>query len=240
MLLLLAAIVTPVGALAGPIDVATTAPVTATATATPDTDAVTVTVTARARPDLLGTVALPTRGGLWAEKWAKVASDSSIPPELGDIIRLAEGLTRIQQLSVIQAEVDRRLGWRSDGTSYGERDYWATASETLAQGKGDDEDRAIVKFQALRALGWKPQDLYLVVGQDTVRGQYTLLAVRLAGRFWLLEERGEDIISADRRTGFAPMMSFGDGRVWLHGKLRHPRQASSPPPAGKATVAARR
>lgn len=201
-------------------------------------DAPTVTVTARVSPNLFGTVALPTRGGRYAQKWAKVVSDSHVPSLLRAIIQPAQGLTRIQQLAVIQAEIDRRIGWRSDGTAYGERDYWATAGETLAQGFGDDEDRAILKFQALRALGWKAQDMYLVVGQDHVRGAYTMLAARANGRFWLLEERGQTLVPADRRTGFTPMLSFGDNRAWLHGKLRT-AHASPPMAARSTTVAAR-
>lgn len=201
-------------------------------------DAPTVTVTARVSPNLFGTVALPTRAGRYAQRWAKVASDSHVPPLLREIIGPAQGLTRMQQLAAIQASVDRRIGWRSDGTAYGERDYWATAGETLAQGFGDDEDRAILKFQALRALGWKAQDIYLVVGQDHVRGAYTVLAARANGRFWLLEDRGETLVAADRRTGFTPMLSFGDNRAWLHGKLRTAQ--SSPPIAGRATAVAAR
>lgn len=181
-----------------------------------------VTVTATTRPNLFGTVVLPAGGGLWAEKWQKISTDPQLPRALMDIVRPAQGLTRIQQLAVVQAEVDQRIGWRSDGTAYGERDYWATAAETLHQGHGDDEDRAILKYQALRALGWKPQEFYLVYGKDAVRGNYTLLAARANGRFWLLEDRGDQIVAADRRTGFAPMVSFGDGRAWIHGKLRRP------------------
>jgi predicted transglutaminase-like cysteine proteinase len=202
-------------------------------------DAPTITVTARATPNLFGTVALPTRAGRWAEKWSRVANDSSFPAALRAMIRPAEGLTRIQQLALVQAEVDRRIGWRSDGTAYAERDYWATAGETLSQGFGDDEDRAILKFQALRALGWKAQDMYLVLGRDHVRGAYTMLAARANGRFWLLEDRGSALVPADRRTGFAPMMSFGDNKAWLHGKLRTGLAAPLRPAAVARSVAAR-
>ena len=202
-------------------------------------DAPTATVTARTTPNLFGTVALPTRAGRWAEKWARVVSDGSVPAALRAMIQPAQGLARIQQLSLIQAQVDRRIGWRSDGTTYGKRDYWATAGETLAQGFGDDEDRAILKFQALRALGWRAQDLYLVLGHDHVRGPYTMLAARANGRFWLLEDRGNALVPADRRTGFAPMMSFGDNRAWLHGKLRTGHAAPMTAATVSRSVAAR-
>lgn len=195
-----------------------------------------VTVRAHTAPDLFGTVTLPTSGGLWAQKWQKIASDRHMPSGLQDIVRPAQGLTKIQQLAVIQTEVDRRIGWRSDGTSYGERDYWATAAETLAQGAGDDEDRAILKYQALRALGWKAHELYLILGRDAVRGPYTLLAARANGRFWLLEDRGSEIVAADRRTGFTPMVSFGAGRSWIHGRRR---TAAPTLAAAAASVSAR-
>ena len=82
--------------------------------------------------------------------------------------------------------------------------------------------------------------MYLVLGRDHVRGPYTMLAARANGRFWLLEDRGDTLIPADRRTGFTPMVSFGDNKAWLHGKLRMARATpTSPMSAATGTIAAR-
>lgn len=203
-------------------------------------DKVDAVVVAPIRPDLFGTVALVTSGGLWADRWEKVLTDSSVPSALRQMIAPAQGLGRYAQLAFVQAAVDRRLSWRSDGTQYGVRDYWATAAETLDAGFGDDEDRAILKFQALRALGYPGGDLFLMVGRDSVRGSYTMLAARADGRFYLLEERGETPVAASRRTGFTPVVSFGGGRSWLHGIRRAPPRLPAATLAAAAGTAAAR
>jgi predicted transglutaminase-like cysteine proteinase len=183
-----------------------------------------VVVTAQTRPNLFGTVALPGPQGRWADKWHKVMNDDRGAATLNALVTPARGMSRLEQLRFLQAEVDRRISWRSDATQYSARTYWASASETLATGLGDDDDRAILKFQALRALGFPRGDYYLVMGRDRVRGDYVMLAARAEGRWWLLEEQGEAPVLADVRTGFDPAASFGAGKAWIHGR---PRQMGS-------------
>ena len=201
-----------------------------------------VVVTAQVRPDLFGTVAIPGPAGRWGDKWHKIAADPSSDSELAQFVAPARGLDRMAQLSFVQAAVDRRIGWRSDGTQYGARTYWASASETLASGLGDDDDRAILKYQALRALGFPPSDFYLLMGRDRVRGDYVMLAARVGGGWWLLEEQGDRPVPAASRAGFEPVASFGAGRTFIHGRPRRrpaaPILASAPVPG--ATIAARR
>ena len=110
-----------------------------------------------------------------------------------------------------------QVRWLSDATHWGERDYWARAGETLARGGGDDEDRAIVKLQALRALGFPARDLYLTIGRDPVGGQTILLMVRSGGRMWALDDLGGSPIPAERRVGFKPQLTLAMGGAWLHG-----------------------
>jgi predicted transglutaminase-like cysteine proteinase len=187
--------------------------------ATGASDAITVTVTGRSKPDLFGTVALPSSSGRWADKFNKVATDGRVAPVLLDFVAPAQGLGRWEQMRFVQAAVDRRIGWRSDGTQYGVRTYWANAEETLGCGFGDDNDRAILKYQALRALGVPSTDMFLMIGRDAVRGgDYTLLAVRSGGRTFLLEERGAEPVAIERRTGFTPQISFSAGQSWIHGR----------------------
>lgn len=177
-------------------------------------------VTAQPRPNLFGTVVIPGPAGRWSDRWHRIATDPGRSPELEAMIAPARTLDRRAQLDFLQETIDRRIGWRSDGTQYGARTYWATAAETLASGVGDDDDRAILKFQALRALGFPQSDYYLMIGQDRVRGDYALLVARATGRWWLLEEQGDRAVLADQRTGFEPMASFGAGRTWIHGRPR--------------------
>lgn len=200
------------------------APLAATSAAETSNELV---VTAQVRPNLFGTVAIPGPAGRWSDKWQKVATDGHASPALRALVEPARGLDRLSQLRFVQAQVDRRIGWRSDGTQYGARTYWASASETLANGYGDDDDRAILKYQALRALGFPRSDYYLLMGRDRVRGDYVMLAARAEGRWWLLEEQGDRPITAESRGGFDLMASFGAGKSWVHGRPRRQQVPST-------------
>lgn len=197
-------------------------------------------VTAQVRPNLFGTVAIPGPQGRWAEKWHKVTADTRSNRVLQELIRPAREFGRLQQLRFLQAEIDRRVGWRSDTTQYGARTYWATAAETLTSGVGDDDDRAILKFQALRELGYPRGDFYLMMGRDRVRGDYVMLVARAEGRWWLLEEQGDAPVLAEQRTGFEPAASFGSGRTWIHGRQRQLARAAPAPTTMGASAAAQR
>jgi predicted transglutaminase-like cysteine proteinase len=188
-----------------------------------------VVVTAQVQPHLFGTVAIPGPAGRWGDRWHKVAGDLSGDAELARLVAPARGMDRLAQLAFVQAAVDRRIGWRSDGTQYGARTYWASASETLASGFGDDDDRAILKYQALRALGFPRGQFYLLMGRDRVRGDYVMLAARAADRWWLLEEQGNRLVAADTRVGFEPVASFGAGRTFVHGRPRRQLASGSAP-----------
>jgi predicted transglutaminase-like cysteine proteinase len=201
----------------------------ATPLAQTTTDESAVTITARSKPDLFGTVALPVSGGRWADKFNKVAAASRVPAVLAEFIAPARYLPRWEQMRFVQAGVDRRIGWRSDGTQYGVRTYWADAQETLGCGFGDDNDRAILKYQALRALGVPSSDLFLMIGRDAVRGgDYTLLAVRSGGRTFLLEERGSEPVAIESRAGFNPQISFSGTQAWIHGRRMATQRAPAP------------
>jgi hypothetical protein len=62
-----------------------------------------------------------------------------------------------------------------------------------------------------------------------------MLAARAEGRWWLLEEQGEQPVPADLRTGFEPAASFGAGRTFIHGRQRQPAQRNMSVAAGIGT-----
>ena len=134
------------------------------------------------------------------------------------LVAPARGLSREQQLGYVQAAVTRNIRWISDATEWGLHDYWASAAETLQHGAGDMEDRAIVKMQALRTLGFPTRDLYLTMGRDKVGGPITVLLVRLGGRYYVLDDLGGAPTAADRRQGFEPMLTFSHEGAWIHGR----------------------
>lgn len=173
---------------------------------------------APAKPDVFGTVALPIRADRYAAGWRRARRDASSLPAMQELVAPARALSREQQIAYVQTAVTRSIRWRSDATEWGRRDYWASAAETLAHGAGDMENRAIVKMQALRTLGFPTRDLYMTIGRDKVGGPITVLMVRLGGRFFVLDDLGGTPVASDRRSGFEPMLTLGGGMAWIHGR----------------------
>jgi len=176
-----------------------------------------IVVTQILAPALFGTVTLPIRPTRYLDDWERARRDASNVPQMQALIAPARGLSHDQQIYFIQAAVHRAIRWRSDATEWGLHDYWASAQETLQHGVGDMEDRAIVKMQALRALGWSTRDLFLTMGRDMVGGPITVLIVRVDGRFYVLDDTGGAPYSTDRRPEFTPSLTFGYGGSWIHG-----------------------
>ena len=171
-------------------------------------------------PDLFGTVALPVRADRYSAGWRRASLDASHLPSMQRLVAPARGLSRPQQLNFVQAAVTRSIRWISDATEWGQHDYWASAAETLQHGAGDMEDRAIVKMQALKSLGFATRDLYLTMGKDKVGGPITVLMVRLGGRFYIIDDLGGAPVAADSRQGFEPMLTLGHNSSWIHGRRR--------------------
>lgn len=175
-------------------------------------------------PDVLGTTALPLGPTKYAIEWGRASQDASMVPALRQFIEPARGMDRLQQISYVQAAVAQRIRWRSDATEWGRHDYWASARETLARGAGDAEDRAILKMQALKALGVPARDLFLTIGKESIGGPpITVLLVRTGGRYLVLDDWSGPPIPVERRKDFTPMLSFAHTGTWIHGKRVVPR-----------------
>ena len=184
----------------------------------------TITVTGVARPttpNLFGTVAVPARVSRYSDGWYRSRQDASSHPGMQRLIAPARSLPRELQIAYVQRAVTQQIRWVSDATEWGKHDYWASAAQTLNRGAGDMEDRAILKLQALKSLGFPGRDLYLTMGRDKVGGQLIVLAVRLADRFYILDDLGGRPVPAEHREGFEPFLTFGANVTWLHGRRVH-------------------
>ena len=170
-------------------------------------------------PNILGTAAVPIRASRFAESWRRACqdTDASATPILQRMVAPARKLNQLQQIAYVQRAVGTRIRFLSDTTQWGQHDYWASASETLARGAGDMEDRAIVKMQALRALGFRPTDLFLTLARDSVGGPIAVLTARIDGRYFVLDDTGGTPFPVERRAyEFQPLMSFGWAGTWVH------------------------
>ena len=168
-------------------------------------------------PAMLGTAAIPIRAERFVLELARARQDSSSHPAIQRLVAPALGLKPLDKLDFVQKAVNRRVRWMSDTTLWGRHDYWATAAETLDMGAGDMEDRAIVKMQALRAMGFSQSDLFLTMARDRVGGPMTVLTARIGDRYYVLDDSGSTPFDSERRrVEFSPVMSFGLAGAWMH------------------------
>ena len=168
-------------------------------------------------PDMLGTRAVPITAERFADYLKRAREDASSSPLLQRLIVPARRLPPLQKIAFVQRAVTANIRWISDATQWGQHSYWASALQTLSKGAGDTEDRAIVKMQALRALGFNNSDLFLTLARDRVGGPMTVLTVRTGGRYYIVDDTGGPPYQAEeRRFEFEPIMSFGMYGAWVH------------------------
>jgi predicted transglutaminase-like cysteine proteinase len=183
-------------------------------------------------PDMLGTRAVPIRADRFSDSLRRAREDASASPVLQQLIAPAKLLQPLQQMAFVQKAVTGGIRWISDATEWGQHDYWASASQTLARHAGDAKNRAIVKMHALRALGFKNSDLFLTLARDRVGGPLTVLTVRSGGHYYVIDDTGAPPFLAEaRRFEFQPLMSFGMYGAWVH------MRAASASPTMVATAA---
>jgi predicted transglutaminase-like cysteine proteinase len=180
-------------------------------------------------PSVLGTVALPVRAKPTSTRWSKLMMASLDQPGLISLTAGASELPRQEQAAFVQSAVKHTVRSRPFSFNCSDDGYWAPAGETLARGMGDCFDIAIAKMEALRFLGIPSKDLYLTTGRfrtsfDTgAERESVALLVRIDDHFWLLTEQSEQIIEAgsapDDTADFTPIVTYGVGLTWVHGRL---------------------
>lgn len=121
-----------------------------------------------------------------AEPWM-CAGDELRLQAIAELGRGREGRARIGE---INRAVNLEIRPVSDERRFGVMDRWSGPLETMSSGEGDCEDYAILKLLALQEAGIAPSHLKLVIVQDRVtRSDHAVAAVRLDGRWLLLDNR---------------------------------------------------
>lgn len=95
------------------------------------------------------------------------------------------------------------------------RNQWSTLLEFLNRG-GDCEDYATAKYFLLRELGFKADDMRVVVSYDrSVREHHAVLAIRRDDdSSWLLES--DNRILKSRQYGYRFIYAINENSIWEH------------------------
>ena len=108
----------------------------------------------------------------------------------------------------------------TDIRNYGVDDYWATPKQFLYR-DGDCEDYAIAKYMSLRALGFTPEELRVVVLQDlNLRIAHAVLVVYLDQQGLILDNQIKRVVDQEKIHHYSPYYSINETAWWLHKKLR--------------------
>lgn len=172
-----------------------------------------------ASPDVFGTAAVGAGVTFYDARFRRVSNADLNNPELIEIARSLQGLSPVQQLVKVQAEVRRRVQWARDIDTVRVSELWSGAGETLNRGKGDIEDIAVVEMQALKLAGWNPKDLYISIGRQKPVGRHMVLLARLpTGGFYVLDAMANRPATPQQHGRFTPIMTLGQGKSWVHGR----------------------
>ncbi|HKT85494.1 MAG TPA: transglutaminase-like cysteine peptidase [Novosphingobium sp.] len=181
-----------------------------------------------ANPDnFLGSARLPLHRTSFDAQWERVRGSGLSSSALASLAAAHNPTPTRATLAAVNAWSNSHVRYEEDRDLYGKADYWATAGSTLRRGAGDCEDIAIVKMQALAALGVPRTDMYLTIARDMVRNaDHALLVVRLEGKYWLLDNATDTPLDAAASYDYRPIMSFSTAGKWLHGYARDSGETS--------------
>lgn len=176
-------------------------------------------------PDLFGSTALQIRHSALDARWIHaVHARAPTDPRWAEMVKAASRLPEHERLARVNAWINHAITFESDQQNYGVSDYWASARETMARGRGDCEDYAIAKMELLRASGVPASELYLVIAKDLVRrADHALLVVRLSDGYWLLDSSADQVLPASESADYHPVVTFSAaGGEWMHGYRQQP------------------
>ena len=168
-------------------------------------------------PNVFGSVALAVAQTPLDPQWQRANAVVALDQWTGELAARRTG-DRETLLRQVNAWVNDHVEFADDASLHGLPDRWSGAAETLRRGRGDCEDYALTKMQLLAALGFARDDMYLVVVRDTLRqGDHAVLAVRINGRFLILDNLTDVLLESGDRPDYRPMISYSAAGRWVHG-----------------------
>ncbi len=106
--------------------------------------------------------------------------------------------------------------YRLDIEVYGQTDYWASPKEFMKL-SGDCEDYAIAKYFALQQLGFKTQNMRIVVIKDRIRNiGHAVLAVYMDKTAYILDNMSNLVLPHSRYQHYIPQYSVNGANRWAH------------------------
>jgi predicted transglutaminase-like cysteine proteinase len=121
----------------------------------------------------------------------------------------------LAQLHEVNRHVNAAIAYASDRAQHGQVDHWSAPLASLTSGRGDCEDYAIAKYAILRAAGFPPADLRLLLVRDKLaRDDHAVLAALADPRQPLRgNPRGHPDVQLHAALRARPAWREADGRA---------------------------
>lgn len=133
----------------------------------------------------------------------------------GQIINDVAQRSRLDRIKAVNRFFNR-WPYKTDTAVYGRSEYWATPSEFMAR-SGDCEDYSIAKFFALRQVGFRNEELRIVVLWDEIRALgHAVLAVETQGGTLILDSLSDLVVNHQRYRHYIPQVSMNESARWAH------------------------
>ena len=95
--------------------------------------------------------------------------------------------------------------------------YNHAPSQFFSRGGGDCEDYAIVKYMALRELGFDTSNMRLVALYDKAKSEmHLVLSVRLFGANYILDNQLTSVLMDTQIGHYQPVYSINEQGWWRH------------------------
>jgi predicted transglutaminase-like cysteine proteinase len=131
------------------------------------------------------------------------------------VLRQAKSQPPLEQLKAVNRYFNQ-WPYRLDLERFGVSDYWATPEEFLSL-SGDCEDYSIVKYFALKQLGFAGRDMRIVVVKDRIREVgHAVLAVYIDRTAYILDNLSNLVLPHETYSHYLPQYSVNEANGWAH------------------------
>lgn len=131
-----------------------------------------------------------------------------------DMVKDERQENRFAQMVAVNRWINR-YKYITDDRLWGVSDYWETPGQ-FVELSGDCEDYAIAKYYTLRTLGWRDEDLRLVVLRDMVRDiPHAVLAVNYKDETYILDNLSTEPLQDKYITQYTPYYAVNSTSRWV-------------------------
>lgn len=131
-----------------------------------------------------------------------------------EMVQDLRGQSRFAQMVGVHRWLNR-YKYITDDRLWGKSDFWETPGQFVTM-SGDCEDYSIAKYYTLKALGWRDEDLRVVVLQDTVRGiPHAVLAVNFEGENYILDNLATEPLQDKYLRQYTPYYAVNATSRWV-------------------------